>query len=208
MDISPALATALAALTNVHDLDLETQLQGLIACVQSAVASSLGLTMTTALQDTAVSFTVGHDTPPYIAPPVGTAPDSTACRMASEVRTSLLIPLTAVTATPTDAATLLLYAAAPGACVDLAADLSYALNLDPSNLILDKHLTAPAAVDGITGLDGYDRINQAIGMLIEQGHTADTAHEQLHRHAALDHSDLHTVAEATLRTSSDPTGAT
>ncbi|MDT4951025.1 MAG: hypothetical protein QOJ37_3620 [Pseudonocardiales bacterium] len=190
MDISAALAADLAVLTqalDTDDADLETQLNALTADLQLAVTSYTGMTMTIALDGRTVSFSV-HDNPTSAASPA----------------TSLLIPLAALTTTDT-ASTLLLYAATPGAFVDLAADLRYTLGIGPATLVLDGHLTAPATGPGMIGLDTHFALDQAIGVLIGRGHTPETARDELHRLASLDHGDLHAAAEQIILSASPPT---
>ena len=179
MDISAALAADLALLTQALDdsgIDLEAGLRAFTADVKVAVASFTGMTMTIAFDGHDVSFTV-HD-------------DATI-----QPATSLLIPL--ATVTPTDpASTLLLYAATPGAFVDLAADLIYALRIEPTALVLDGHFDPRAGSGGITGLDEHSAINQAIGVLIGRGYTPESAQHELQRLATLDHDNLRVAAEA------------
>jgi len=178
VDISAALAADLALLTQALDdsgIDLEAGLRAFTADVKVAVASFTGMTMTIAFDGHDVSFTV-HD-------------DATI-----QPATSLLIPL--ATVTPTDpASTLLLYAATPGAFVDLAADLIYALRIEPTALVLDGHFDPRAGSGGITGLDEHSAINQAIGVLIGRGHTPESAQHELQRLATLDHDNLRVAAE-------------
>ena len=182
MDISAALAADLALLTQALDdsgIDLEAGLRAFTAGLKLAVASFTGMTMTIGLDGHDVSFTV-HD------------------HATIHPATSLLIPLAPVTPTDT-ASTLLLYAATPGAFVDLAADLIYALRIEPTALVLDGHLDPPADAAGLTGLTGLDEhsaINQAIGVLLGRGHTPESAHHELQRLAALDHNNLHAAAES------------
>jgi hypothetical protein len=90
-----------------------------------------------------------------------------------------------------------LYAATRGAFVDLAADLSYALRIDPAKLILDSHPVEnpDGNGNGLAGLAAHVTINQAIGVLIGRGHTPDSGRQELHRLAALDHGDLHASAQ-------------
>ena len=182
MDISAALAVQLAVLTQALDnpgIDLEAELRTFTTDIKRAVASYTGMTMTIALDGHAVSFTV-HD-------------DAT-----TKPTTSLLVPLAALA--PTDAAsTLLLYAATPGAFVDLAADLSYALGIGAAALVLDGHLEPPADSAWLSGLEDHSAINQAIGVLIGDGHTPESAHDELHRLARSDHDDLRAAAEAVIR---------
>lgn len=190
MDISTALAAHLAALTRTlddPDVDLEAQLQSFTVDVQRAVASYAGMTMTIALDGHNVSFTV-HNNPTTAA-----------------ARSSLLIPLAPLTATDT-ASALLLYAATPGAFVDLAADLSHALGVEPATLVLDGHLPPPHDSSGINGLDTQSTIDQAVGVLIERGHTPEAARAELHRLTNLEHANLRAAAERVIRAaaSSDP----
>jgi len=179
VDISAALTADLALLTQALDdsgIDLEAGLRAFTADVKLAVAPSTGMTMTSALAGHEVSFTV-HD------------------EATIQPATSLLIPLAIVT--PTDAAiTLLLYAATPGAFVDLAADLIYALRIEPTALVLDGHFDPSAGSAGLTGLDEHSAINQAIGVLIGRGHTPESAQHELQRLATLDHDNLRVAAEA------------
>src|SRR6185312_11495020 len=179
VDISAALTADLALLTQALDdsgIDLEAGLRAFTADVKLAVASFTGMTMTIALAGHEVSFTV-HD------------------EATIQPATSLLIPLAIVT--PTDAAsTLLLYAATPGAFVDLAADLIYTLRIEPTALVLDGHFDPSAGSAGLTGLDEHSAINQAIGVLIGRGHTPESAQHELQRLATLDHDNLRVAAEA------------
>lgn len=186
MDISATLTADLAALTaalDQPDIDLDTQLQAFTANAQHAVTSYLGMTMTIAVNGYEVSFTAREDT----------------ASARSEIATSLLIPLTAV-ATTLAGSTLLLYAATSGAFVDLAADLSYALNLDHTDLVIDDHPTAPPneSRPGVTDVDGHRAINQAIGALIQRGHTPDSARVEVQRIASLGGGNLHRAAEQVL----------
>jgi hypothetical protein len=183
VDISAALAADLAILTQAldADVDLEVAVRAFTADLRQAVASYLAMTITIVLDGRDLSFTV-HDAP---------APHPIAA-------TSLLIPLAAVMPTDT-ASTMLLYAAAPGAFVDLAADLSHALDIEPGALVLDGHLDRPADSDGLTGLDEHIAINQAIGILIARGHTPEAAEHELRRLAALDHASMRDAAVCLIR---------
>lgn len=176
------LAAHLAVLTAAlehPDSDLEADLRVFAAQAKRAVLSYSGMTLTLALDAHDVSFTV-HDDPTVVP------------------ATSLLIPLDALA--PGEAAsTLLLYAATPGAFVDLSADLGYALGIDPAGLVLDAHLPAPEGSSGMTGLGAHLAIEQAIGVLIGRGYPPEAARDELHRHAGLGHGDLHSAAEALLR---------
>jgi hypothetical protein len=153
MVISESTAAALALLTRAADdpdIDLEERMHAAIAAVEFAVTSYLGLTLTITVQGHEVSFTAGDHSE-------------------NQAGTSLRIPLSLGPATEA-ASTLTLFAATPGAFVDLAADLSYALGTPNVDLALDEHL-AEANNAGVTGLAEYSVINQAAGVLINRGHT-------------------------------------
>jgi hypothetical protein len=184
VDLSAALAADLTALTDILDdpqTDLETQLRSFVDDVRSAVRSYLGLSMTTIVDGHHVTLDL-----------VEGFVDS------AGIATSLLLPLPAISAAEPGGA-LLLYAANAGAFVDLAADLAWALGLDPAALILDEHLTAPAGVSALSGLAELSITNQAIGVLIDRGHTPQTARDELHRHASNEGCPLHTSAEHLMR---------
>lgn len=182
MDISAALAADLAALSRAlgaDDIDLERQLRTVAADVKLAVSAYTGLTMTIGLDGHTVRFTV-HDDLASSGPPA----------------TSLLIPLAALTISDT-ASTLLLHGATPGAFIDLAADLSYALGIDPTVIILDGHLSTDVTD---SGLETHFAIDRAIGVLIDRGHLPGTARVELERRAALEHGGLRAAAERIIRT--------
>jgi hypothetical protein len=186
MDISAALAADLTTLTRALDdpgIDLKTQLQQLTADVRHAVASYLGMRMTIAVDGTEVSFTVHHAT--------------------GSIAASLRLPLAAFSPTETGS-NLVLYAATPGAFIDLAADLSYALGLPPAALPTDDDLTVPVSGSGITGLNSQSTINQALGVLIDLGHTPESGRQELNRLAVLDSGQFHDAAEAILRSVTRP----
>lgn len=173
MDISAPLSADLSALTEAldhRDVGLETYVARLAAEVRHGIASYLAMTMTIAADDHDVSFTV-HE-PPAAATP-------------GHIVTSLLIPL-ADAARVQPGSSVVLYAGTPGAFVDLAADLGYARGMDPSSLSLDRHLPAPADGAGMRGLDGHLAINKAVGVLIDQGRTPESARRELRRLAGLD----------------------
>lgn len=119
--------------------------------------------------------------------------------------TSCRVPLSLVDANLEPGSQVVVYATTPGALVDLAADLSYALadhsgevstglrpgrpdSLDDSDhaptVGLDLDLPPPALPNGLTGLEELSTINRATGVLIESGHDPDRVHAVLHRQAA------------------------
>jgi hypothetical protein len=89
---------------------------------------------------------------------------------------------------------LILYAARPGAFIDLAADLSWLTQRDLSEFALDEHLTPARDPDQASGLDAVSVINQAIGMLIARGHLPQDAERELAARATRARVDRHTAA--------------
>lgn len=93
---------------------------------------------------------------------------------------------------------LTLYAGRPGALVDLAADLTYALapgqpqsksadgpGLGAGEVRLDQDLIPRSLTPGVTGIDDVTTINRAVGLLIGQGQTPEEAHRDLVDQAAI-----------------------
>jgi hypothetical protein len=183
VDISAVLSADLKALTDLLDepgTDLEALLQALSADTRQAVDSYLGLTMTLVIDGYPITLTTVE--------PV-------------EVATSLRLPLSALGDTGLRGA-LVFYAGKPGAFVDLAADLSFALGLGPEVVTFDEDLTPispPAGLTGLIGLDEMSQVNQAIGVLIERGHLPDSARTELHRLADLAQTSLHAAARQLIR---------
>ena len=157
MDVSPTLSADLAALTQSlgEPGDLESSVRALAHHVAAGVASYLGLTMEVVADGFEISFTVLEHA------------DSI-----HKIANSLRIPLDRNSGAGAGSS-LVLYAANPGAFVDLAADLSFALDLGPDALQLDAHLHAPSPEFDSIGLAAHSTINQAIGILIDRGHTPD-----------------------------------
>lgn len=192
MDLSAAFAADLALLTQAlddPDVDLEAALGGLGNALSRAVDSYCAMTVTIVLDGRDVSFTVPRRNAPTAVEPAPT--------------TSLLIPLSAFTGTSTGS-TFILYAATPGALVDLAADLTYALGTGPDVLVLDAHLPLPPPSSRITGLDGQMLVNQAVGVLLDRGHTPESASSELRRLADLDHGDLGAAAALVITSTRHP----
>lgn len=189
MALSAALAADLTMLTQAlgrDDVDLQTELGELAAELRRAVSSYLGLSVTITMNTGQISFGAGEDPRPLAA-------------------ASLLIPLS-VTANPRVETTLVLFAATPGAFVDLAADLAVVPGVGSSALVLDGHLSrlaGPADSVGMDGLPAYVTINRAIGVLVDRGHTPDAARRELHRRAESDGNRLPVVAEQVLRSVAD-----
>lgn len=177
MDLSSALAADLSLLSAAiedSDGDLNRRLESFVVDLRGAVGSFLGLTMTIAVEAHEISFTLSE--------------------RATQAGTSLCIPLSAVTDSRAGSA-LVLYAATPGAFVDLAADLAWTLTLDPSTFVLDQHLAVPVPSKSVIGLRGHTIVNRAVGALIDRGHTPESAHTELRHHADTEHRSLHAGAQ-------------
>lgn len=171
------LASLGAALDDPH-IDLQALLGALVIEITAAIPSFLGLT---------VSF-------PSIAGPVSmTTIDGSS--MAAQA--SLSMPLS-LTDESRDGSTLTFLAGNAGAFVDLAADISWAHQLD-GEMVLDRHLTGgsdPATPQ--LALHELSEINQAIGVLIGRRHSRDGALAELLRHAVADNHSVHQAAVTVL----------
>lgn len=110
-------------------------------------------------------------------------------------RTSLRLPLRVLGPRFDPESRVVLYAGTPGAFVDLAADLRYALHQQDCEprIILDAD-GPPSSVSGVSGLYELSTINRAIGVLIGRGHHPDHAGETLRRDAARQGIEPHAYA--------------
>jgi hypothetical protein len=179
--VSAALVADLKALTDVLDepgIDLEDLLRAVAVDSQRAVDSYLGLTMTLIIDGYPITLTAMD-------------PD--------DIATSLRLPLD-VLGEADPGSVLVLYAAKPGAFVDLAADLSFALGLSPNMIILDDDLAPTSDSAGLQGLAEMVQVNQAIGILIERGHLPDSARTELRRLAHHAQTTLHAAAQQLIHT--------
>lgn len=183
MDFSPALTDDLGVLTEALDdqgTDLLAVLDVLADDVSAVIPSFLGLTVRLLLDGNPLTLTAVDE------------------RWTFSARASLKLPLAALTAAV--GGTVVLYAANPGAFVDLAADSQRIFGLD-GQVVIDGHLPSPAdpiRPAGITGLRDLSVINRAIGVLIELGHTPSEAHAELRRRAADDQLAVPSAAERML----------
>ena len=166
MTISAGLAAELAMLSRALDDAGDSIAQRMLRLadeISGSVESYLGLSVTIRSGDPPIMITMLQG---------GT--------LAASIHTSARIALPG--AEPDSAGArpdiaLILYAAAPGAFVDLAADLTWLTRGRGGEITLDQHLTVPA---GLTGtLSAASTINQAIGVLIAGGNTPEQAHERL-----------------------------
>ena len=109
------------------------------------------------------------------------------------IASSLSLPVD-LTAAVSPGSELILYATAPGAFVDMAADLSYALGADGSGVRLDEHLVPVSARSGLTGVEELSIVNRAEGLLLGRGHSLSEAHQHLERKAEQSGLEVYQVA--------------
>lgn len=207
MELATAIVTHLRELSASID-DPDTQLVESVTDVtnsmQQAVPSYRGLRLTILREGYPVTFTVFEGDQ-------------------DDVATSLRVPLKLLSAAFEAGSRIVYYAATPGAFIDLAADMSYALKpqpsavesspataidakptpADPATVELDTDLPPPTRVSGVSGMRAIGVINQAVGVLIGRGHHPDHAHSALRRHAAAAGLDPHSYAIHLLATLTD-----
>ncbi len=185
MTITAAMVAALEILTEALDdpgTDIAHSLQQLAIAAAAAIPTYHGL-----------SVVVSHSDPPLT---VTTLADGVE---AGDIRTSLQVLLPTVGADQ-DATTVavILYAAAPGTFVDLAADLAWLTGRPMSEITLDGHLTVPAKANIRAQLRAASDVNQAIGVLIDRGYTPRQARRHLDIQAATNRTDRHAAAQLIL----------
>ncbi|MCA1983791.1 hypothetical protein [Nocardioides nematodiphilus] len=173
MIISAALGADLALLTQALDapgVDLAETVRRLTGDARTAAQSYLGLSVAITAFEATFDFTVLDE---------GVE--------SGDVRTSLWVPLTvaaegsgAVDETTSPASvTLVFYAATPGALIDLAADLACLTGRPLTDFRLDDHPMPASGHTEPTLLEAISTINQALGVLIEEGATPEQAERDL-----------------------------
>lgn len=166
MEFSSVLVDQLDMLSDVLDdpgTDLHAILSVLTDDATAAVPSFLGLIFAAYLGEDAVTLST------LDSPSAGT---------------SLLLTLAVPPGAP--ACEVVLYAALPGAFRELAADSRTAALALGRQVILDAHLPPPTArlyPASTLGIGDLSQINQAIGVLLDQGHTPAAARALLQDHA-------------------------
>ena len=153
-------------------VELEKSLTALTEAVKSAAPSYRGLALTLIIDKQPVSVTSAE-------------PGNT-----SDIATSLRLSLAWVPSLSADSR-ITFYASTPGTFVDLAADLAFALHSDIS---LDEDIPA-ALLSGLTGAGKLSAINKAVGVLINHGHTPDSAQHELRHIADATPSSIQKAAE-------------
>ena len=194
MDVSTDLLSHLSQLAGSIEAETEVlhhPLRTLIGDLRAAVSSYRGL-----------QLTIVHTGQPV------TLTDLMPAEADGVVLTSLRIPLIALDPDFDRDSRVIFYAGRPGAFVDLAADLSFALKTsvltadtdhqDESDgdgrakpkhrpalrsLFLDIDVPPDRSVLGLTGLLEFAAVNRAVGMMIDRGHHPDHAYQTLRREA-------------------------
>jgi hypothetical protein len=189
VEITAAVAADLAALTEAldePDADFAMLLHQLAADAKVAVGTFVGLTIRMITGDQPSNLTVFEDG-----------------AVSGDVKASMLIPMHGIVdgAQAETTIDLILYAGAPGAFTDLAADLAWLSGLDLVDFTLNQHLIIPER-DEVDGLFARSLIDQAIGMLIARGSTPEQAERELAARAVRDGLDRHIAARQIL-TSAD-----
>jgi hypothetical protein len=193
--IPPALVADLGLLTDALDLpgtDVAATLAALASDAAASVGSYLGLTVRMRAAGADVEVTTLLD------------PDDR-----SRVRSSLRIPLGAPLSADGhegDRIDLVLFAATSGAFVDLAADLAWLTGRPMDDARLDQDAAGPFDVDPSRSLRARSSIDQAIGVLIGGGLTAEQASSELDARAARDGVRRHEAALGVLTALPPPGG--
>jgi hypothetical protein len=157
------LAAELALLTEALDLPdvgLAETLTRLATDARTAVESYLGLSVAIAAHgETFDLIVLNADARP------------------EQITTSLLVPLAVAPDAGAASIALILYAATPGAFIDLVADLAWITGRPAGDFALDQHRSLPT--NSTARLTDLSSVNQAVGVLIERGSTPEQAEREL-----------------------------
>jgi hypothetical protein len=154
-------------------VELEKSLTALTEAVKSAAPSYRGLALTLIIDKQPVSVTSAE-------------PGNT-----KDIATSLCLSLAWIPSLSADSR-ITFYASTPGTFVDLAADLSFALD---SDIRLDEDIP-PVLASDLTGVGRLSAVNKAVGVLVDHGHTPDSARHELRHTAASTPCSIQKAAEA------------
>lgn len=159
--------------------DLPRSIRTLEQMARSAVGSLLGWTLSVKVDDNEVTMTSLNP-----------------LAVAGDIRASLRVPLTAFATSGLDGV-MVFYATKPYAFCHLAADFMAELGAGTSLLRTDQDLN-PSLAPGLRGVREMTSINQAIGILMAGGDSADTARQRLQKAAKSAHLTLRQSARALL----------
>lgn len=175
MGISSALSASIDSLTTSIGFDatsIRAPLAALIRDLKLAVQSYAGLQLTLDDHGQLISLTSFEDD-----------------AEAAEIQATVRLPLSAMSPPAAIDSTIVFYARTPGAFVDLAADLSYALHLpvgeQNTTIRLDQVAIPALLTSDLTGVAEQSAINRATGVLLDRGHHPDQAHHELQRRATV-----------------------
>jgi hypothetical protein len=184
VNIPTSVAADLARLTDALDSsssDIAATLLGLVSAATRSVPSFVGLSVLVGNPDARVEITTIEDR-----------------AHAAQIRTSLRFPLLDGDRPEATAGVLLVYAAQPGALVDLAADLTWLTGRPLGDARLDEDLDGPAVQSPESSLSRLSTVNQAVGVLIGCGLTQQEALADLDARASATGVERHLVAAAIL----------
>lgn len=189
MDLPHALVEGLTLLSDALDdplIDLEAVLDVLTDDLIGAVPMYLGLTITLHVEDSPVIISTLN---------AGETP----------IRASLLLSLLPGPDS-TSTGSVVFYGGMAGSFADLADDARWIFNLD-GYPVLDSHLApvgATADPARVHGLSAFSDINQALGVLVEDGMTPEDARTELRRRALSAGRELPEIARSLLNTIPGP----
>lgn len=181
MKITAAMAADLAILTQALDargVNVADSLRQLAADAAAAIPAYLGLSVIVSDSDPPITFTLVADGPATV-----------------DVCASLRMMLSGGRNRPPVA--LILHSGAPGAFVELAADLALLATQSLTDLIFDQDLTVADSASA-NQLQAATDINQAIGVLIGRGYTPQLARQHLDAKAVRISTSRHAIAQLIL----------
>lgn len=168
MSTSTRVATAMTWLSaglEHPDNDLVARLVDFTAAAEASVSSYLGLLVWVGESATTIEFTWGPKLPAETGVPIP-AGASLQIEFAGSRESGPTVRI-------------VLYAARPGAFVDLMADLSWLTGHLSNQFILDAHVDGAVTRGNLQQVATDSIINQAIGVLIEGGLTPSEAEAEL-----------------------------
>ncbi len=177
MDISPQVASALAALSRSLDGPESTlvgAVERLCAAVQAAVESFCGVAVIVGTSSQVLEVTV--------------RPGASSGAM-PRARSSLRIGSSMLT-NREPRLELVLYASQERAFAHLASDVAALVEVSPYVVELDRHVDAFGRSDSLDGLTSAASVDQAVGALLGQGLTPTMAHNAIRARAERDGGDL------------------
>jgi hypothetical protein len=169
IDISQALAADIDDLAIAFDVSdtnhdsLADAAQTLYRDIRLAVRSFLGMSIAFDIHGEPITVSLLEDD-----------------LVTADVGSSMRFPLTHLGPLASSNGTAVLYAERPGAFADLAADLTFVLDLPDDELVLDDD-PLPAVRSDLEGLRRLNMIHQAVGVLVGRGYTAEEALAELRR---------------------------